>query len=272
MQKLNEKFCKKLYEVFGDIKLVTLGDLVKKIAIVSKVRIGSEERMTDQFYQEISLSDIDSYGIIHPPRNQKELGKANATALANQTLNPGDIVLSHRARTLTLGLFDGRYDQYPLIAQNSMMRIQFAQDRKVNTPLFIQAYLRLHLVRSHLNSITEESEKKQPLSASHLLDLPIPYFEEHQNPYSLKDLYYGRIDTYNEISRMASHMRSLEQKGRLMYEEMLRIYLQNDDIPQTMEDDKMFIKHLHEIRESLDTYLSDYKKRMDDHIMVEENQ
>ncbi|MCX6051025.1 MAG: hypothetical protein NTZ60_00790 [Campylobacterales bacterium] len=185
------KFEEELQKLFPNTKIIKLKDITTKIATISKVRIGQTRTFSE--YDEISLNDLDAYGVITVPENPKYLGPANYSSIGSQRLLEGDVVLTHRGSVFKVGVVGSEYKKV-IVGNNSMIRIQFPHARNKYTPLFVQAYLQLPFVKEYLNKqITCGSKERKILSSANLAELPIPEFEEKKQTFDFLELYYDRI-------------------------------------------------------------------------------
>ena len=210
------KFENKLKELFANAKIVTLKEMTTKIATISKVRVG--QTRTFVAYDEISLNDLDAYGVITVAAVPKYLGPANASAISSQSLREGDLVLTHRGSVFKVGLVGSAYKNV-IVGNNSMIRIQFPHAKHKSTPRYVQAYLQLPFVKEYLDSqITCGSKERKILSAANLAQLPIPEFDEKSQLFDFLDLYYGRISMtieaqklLDEATKIVEHMGVLKE-------------------------------------------------------------
>ncbi len=270
---LKESLEKELKTIFGDVPIIRLKDLVKKIAIVSHVRVGKEENRVDTPYEHIFISDIDRYGIIHPPKKVREYAPASPTLLKSQALQKGDLIISHRGASLDVGLFDGSYTDKIYIGNNSMIRIQFDDNRKETTPLFVKTYLQLHLVHRYLNSLASErmsqrNINRKILSSEELLDLPIPYFEEGDEPQKLQELYFRRIELCGNLYTLYQKIHHLSNSCSILKNDTLVTHIKSNSLlmEKTKENDLALIKKLEDMNIDLDevkSLLSAIQKKID---------
>ncbi len=210
------KFENRLKELFANAKIIKLGDITTKIATISKVRVGQTRTFSE--YDEISLNDLDEYGVITVPEIPKYLGPANASSISSQRLREGDLVLTHRGSVFKVGLVGSEYKKV-IVGNNSMIRIQFPHARCKYTSRYVQAYLQLPFVKEYLNNqITCGSKERKILSSANLSELPIPEFDEKNQTFDFLDLYYGRISMtieaqklLDEAARIVENMEALKE-------------------------------------------------------------
>jgi len=108
-----------------------------------------------------------------------------------------------------MGLIKRSYDNYSsVVGNNSMMRIEFEDDRNKDTPIYVMHYLKLEFVKDFIDSqrlIEESSDSKSVgqktfLTVSILEELPIPIFYESNGEY--RDYIHSRLsvlDTFESI-------------------------------------------------------------------------
>ena len=203
-----EQLLKKLSQEFNDAKVVTLRDLTKKIAIISKVRIGNKARRDYAEYDEISLYNIDPYGVVYIPEDAKRPEPANYTSVVNQTLRYGDLVLNQRTSKMKVG-FIGKEESYQrrIVGNNSMIRIQF-HDESIDTARFVQLYLQLPYVLDYLNALPSCSKSdRKILSSTQLQELPIPEYIEDKQLIPLSEMLYPKM----ELLRQAREMKEIAE-------------------------------------------------------------
>ncbi|MCX6075500.1 MAG: hypothetical protein NTW78_01285 [Campylobacterales bacterium] len=142
------KFKEELQKLFPNTKIIKLGDITTKIATISKVRVGQTRTFSE--YDEISLNDLDAYGVITVPEIPKYLGPANASSISSQRLCEGDLVLTHRGSVFKVGLVGSEYKKV-IVGNNSMIRIQFPHAR-IKSPV-AQKRERFSAQPTYLNSL-----------------------------------------------------------------------------------------------------------------------
>lgn len=180
-----DNFKKWISTRYPGAKIVTLSDLAEKIVGVSKVRVTDKRTITE--YDEITLSDI-QHGIVTVPRKKNEFGPANESAIKQQSLQRGDLILSKRPRSLTVGLVDTEFER-PLVANNGMIRVIFPEDRKINTPIFVAEYLQIPQVKQYLEINASGTGSAPALMNSKVLSkLPIPIFNDNTLQDLVKDI------------------------------------------------------------------------------------
>ena len=207
-------FEEELQKLFPNTKVMKLKDITTKIATISKVRVG--ETRTFSEYDEISLNDLDAYGVIRVTEHPKYLGPANHSSIGSQRLHEGDVVLTHRGSVFKVGVVGSGYEKV-IVGNNSMIRIQFPHAKNKYTPLFVQAYLQLPFVREYLNKqITCGSKERKILSSANLAELPIPEFDEKNQVFDFLELYYDRISMTLQAQKLLDEaVRIIETMGVL---------------------------------------------------------
>ncbi len=235
------KLEKILKEKFPDKEIVKLEDLTYKIAGISKVRYGDNCR--DDNYDEISLNYIDEYGRIYIPNEQKKSAPANHTALVNQSLSAGDLIILHRGKVGKMGIIGDKYKR-KIVGNNSMIRIQFDKNRKVDTPWFVMQYLQLPYVKEYIDTYipSSGSTKRKIINPKILSHIPIPAFKECGGAY--RDLLLCRKD----LSIQAD-------KFNLKLQNIISVYknLQDSSVDLAINNFEEFLPALKESREDLET-------------------
>ncbi|MDF1875639.1 hypothetical protein JHD48_07825 [Sulfurimonas sp. SAG-AH-194-I05] len=240
-----KELCKRLSLEFYDVNIVTLNELTTKIAIASKVRTGNIDDRTDNAYDEISLYNIDSYGVIFIPKNAKIQENANPTSLRSQTLNYGDLVLNQRTLKMRVG-FIGKEEEYTqrIVANNSMIRIEFNDKdcleihRNIDTSRFVQLYLQLPYVLEYLRALPNTSSgDRKIISALQLSLLPIPEYNEHIQSISLSTLLYPKMELIKQakiLEELAATLIKKYEKDKL---EVLKVnFLASSDSSSHKEE------------------------------------
>ncbi|WP_151899635.1 hypothetical protein [Sulfurimonas hydrogeniphila] len=216
----------KLEEEFHDVPIVKLKDLTKKIAVISKVRVGTKRDVLD--YNEVTLADIDAYGIIQVNSTKKKPAPANASAIASQALHKNDLLVSYRGLDIQVGRIDREY-KHPVVSNNSAIRIQFeyedAQEAE-EVSLFVQTYLQLPYVKKYIAKRPQSSENNRKiLSPLFLANLPIPLF--YSRDYAFKDFIYKRLKAVHTVKKMIQEMEELQIIIEEHKDNSLPLYLSN---------------------------------------------
>ena len=233
-----ERFIKILKGTFPSQSIITLGEIVKKIAVVSKVRVGNDLTWND--YDEVTPTKLDAYGILIPHRKGKDLGPANKNLLESQNLNPGDLLISYRgSKHYSVGRAGDNYMR-KTIGNNGAIRIQFDEEVNKEIPVMLQSFLNLQYVQEYLLSVAQvSSESKYPrkiLTSQILLELPIPKFEvQYNNSYKNKyEKNLELINTLDNISQFTTQLKSkLEKNVAKQLENYLADYTNSDSDNET---------------------------------------
>ena len=156
-------------------KLVTLQEMVERVSKVSNVRVRADRTVED--YYELGIDDVNEEGVLVVPDNPKKFKPANASAIESQRLHRGDLIFGYRGKMGKVGLIDDEFN-IPVVTNNGMIRIRFSDDRRDETPRYIQTYLESPLIRTFLDSMLEDRNGVKMLSVETIEALPIPYFGE----------------------------------------------------------------------------------------------
>ena len=214
----------KLEEEFIGVEIVKLENLAKKIAVISKVRVGKERSVID--YHEVTLADVNEYGIITVDPTKEKPAPANSSAIASQALHKNDLLVSYRGVEIKVGRIDKEYKK-TIVSNNSAIRIQFdygseAEEEEVS--IFVQMYLQLPYVKEYIASRPQSSDNNRKiLSPLFLSNLPIPLF--HSRNYDFKDFINTRLKILNSAKEMLYEMQQLVKKLENYKDEALPTYL-----------------------------------------------
>jgi len=216
-----EDLIEKIKEKFPNTPIVRLKDLTKKIAGISKVRRGKEESRTFFDYAEISLVYKNKLDYFYIPESYIGHSPANPTSIRRQALNYHDLIISKRSQYhFNMGLIDKTY--YPfktIVGNNGMIRMEFDDDRKEDTPVYIMQYLKLPFVQKFIykESAPSESTIYKSINLETLRNLPIPTFKECKGQY--KDYVHSRLQDYasvhsikEKLSYLSDYFNTLELK------------------------------------------------------------
>ena len=250
----------KLEKEFIGIEIVKLEDLAKKIAVISKVRVGKERSVVD--YHEVTLADVNEYGIITLDSTKEKPAPANSSAIASQALHKNNLLVSYRGVDIKVGRIDKEYEK-PIVSNNSAIRIQFDYEDKEEeeeVSIFVQMYLQLPYVKEYIASRPQSSKNdRKILSPLFLSNLPIPLF--HSRNYDFKDLIMNRLEILNSAKGMLYEMQQLVKKLENYKDEALPTYLSDKNFSS-----KILLKDL----ELLNT-LGDTKQKIEDIIITGED-
>ena len=250
-----------LKDKFPDTKIVKLKEYTYKIAGISKVRYG--DNRSDSDYDEISLNNIDEYGVIYIPKDSKESSPANPVALINQSLQPGDLIILHRGKIGKMGIVGDKYKRR-IVGNNSMIRIQFKSKRLVDTPWFVMQYLQLPYVKEYINTYipSSGSSKRKILNPEVLAELPIPLFQESNGAY--RELLFKRKELSIEVDTFQKNLEKLRKTYQRFQESSVNLalgdtqYLEKSASEEEVEIDEIFkmnnqlVKLLHDNTEKLE--------------------
>ncbi len=241
----------KLEEEFIGVEIVKLKDLAKKIAVISKVRVSKERSVLD--YHEVTLADVNEYGIITVDSTKEKPAPANRSAIVSQALHKNDLLVSYRGVDIKIGRIDKEYKE-PIVSNNSAIRIQFdyeSEEEKEEVSIFVQMYLQLPYVKEYIASRPQSSENdRKILSPLFLSNLPIPLF--HSRNYDFKDLINNRLKILNSAKGIFYEIQQLVKKLENYKDEALPTYLADKNFSS-----KILLKDL----ELLNT-LGDTKQRI----------
>ena len=250
----------KLEKEFIGVEIVKLEDLAKKIAVISKVRVGKERSVLD--YHEVTLADVNEYGIITVDSTKEKPAPANSSAIASQALHKNDLLVSYRGRDVKVGRIDKEYEEL-IISNNSAIRIQFDYEDKEEeeeVAIFVQMYLQLPYVKDYIATRPQSSENNRKiLSPLFLSNLPIPLF--HSRNYDFKDLINNRLKILSSAKDMLHEMQQLVKKLENYKGDALPIYLADKNFSS-----KILVKDLG----FLDA-LENTKQKIEDTITTEED-
>lgn len=251
------KLEKLLLNKFPNKKIVTLKDLAEKISIISKVRYGHNKTFTD--YDEISLRNIDEYGYIYISENDKPSEPANETAVKNQELHESDLIILHRGKVGKMGIIGKEYKR-KIVGNNSMIRIQFKQNRKVDTPWFVMQYLQLDYVKEYLNTLAPAcgSNKRKILNSEMLKELPIPEFKEQGGLF--KELLFERKHFLLEADHLVNKIGKLKSEYETLIDESVQSVINESDIlPRILDTQKKKFDELNQLSNEFDSYFHNTK-------------
>jgi len=236
-----------LQEKFPGTQIVKLKDYTTKIAGISKVRYG--DNCTQINYCEISLNYVDEYGVIYIPDDYKEPSPANHTALINQTLNESDLIILHRGKIGKMGIIGRNYDKR-LVGNNSMIRIQFHNNYKKDTPWFVMQYLKLSYVQEYIHTYIPSSGSisRKILNPEVLSNLPIPLFKECGGRY--KKMLLNKKALRIKAKSLSEKLNSLSALYSQSEDESVSMAVSGvNELESTFNDDMLSLDKLHKIEE-----------------------
>ena len=247
----------KLEKEFIDVEIVKLEDLAKKIAVISKVRVGKERNVLD--YHEVTLADVNEYGIITVDSTKEKPAPANRSAITSQALHKNDLLVSYRGVDIKIGRIDKEYKE-PIVSNNSAIRIQFDyedKDEEEEISMFVQAYLQLPYVKEYIAKRPQSSENNRKiLSPLFLSNMPIPLF--HSRNYDFKELVNNRLKAVNIVKELLAEMQELKVRLENHKNDSLSLYLNNSKLNQEVKDQDMkVLKSLYVAKEKIEKQLKD---------------
>jgi hypothetical protein len=237
---------------FGSVEIVKLKDLAKKISIISKVRIGKNRDFSD--YDEISLNNIDPYGVIYISPNSKQQQPANRHTINSQKLQYGDLVLNQRASKLKVGLVGNNYKRV-IVGNNSMIRIRF-DDNQIDTARFVQLYLQLPFIQEHLNSLPTctQNNTRRILNSTQIGELPIPNYIEEQQLVSLQELLHPKMRMLEQLQDIQNNSTKLIQQLQTQILDMAKYNYRSDEIDNPTFSDED-IEKMVQLRDIIAKYI-----------------
>jgi len=247
----------KLEKEFIGIEIVKLEDLAKKIAVISKVRVGKERSVVD--YHEVTLADVNEYGIITVDSTKEKPAPANSSAIASQALHKNDLLVSYRGVDIKVGRIDKEYEK-PIVSNNSAIRIQFDYEDKEEeeeVSIFVQMYLQLPYVKEYIASRPQSSKNdRKILSPLFLSNLPISLF--HSRNYDFKDLINNRLKILSSAKDMLHEMQQLVKRLENHKNDSLSLYLNSSKLnPGVKDQDMKVLKSLYAVKEQIEEQLKD---------------
>ncbi|SFV64277.1 hypothetical protein MNB_SM-4-1679 [hydrothermal vent metagenome] len=216
-----------LKEEFPKCEIIALEDIVSKIAVITKVRVGKKCFFND--YDEVTLSHTDHKGILLPYKKGEEFSSlANKTSIYSQSLNAGDILISYRAaKRYAVGRVGDDYKR-AIVGNNSAIRIQFNKDIDEEVPSMVYNYLELPFIQEYLKEISSDSNySRQLLSPEMLLQLPIPAFDVNES-FSYSKIHEKRQDMIKELQDISKSTIAISQKLQTSTDKDLTTY--NTDV------------------------------------------
>ena len=230
----------KLREEFSGVRIVTLKELTKKIAVISKVRVGGKRDYYD--YNEVTLADINKYGIIEIDSTKKKPEPANSKAIVSQALHKDDLLVSYRGLDIQVGRIDREHKQ-TLVSNNSAIRIQFEYEDayKEDLSIFVQMYLQLPYVKEYIATrpLSSANDRKI-LSPLFLANIPIPLFESKND--NFKDFIYNRIKALHSAEEMLQEMQRVVEELENYKDDGLAFYLSDSQL--TLDVNEKYLKVL----------------------------
>ncbi len=209
MNKLEELLGKK----FPNVEITTIKNLTKKVATISKVRVGKEETRKYRDYDEISLNNIDELGYIYVPDTDKQLEPASNKSIQKQALNHCDLIMLLRGKIGKIGMIGEKYKR-TIVGNTSMIRIQFTDKQKENhNPRYIMEYLSLPFVKEYIDTFipSSGSANRRILNSEVIANLPIPVFV-HNEFIILNNYLLSKIELVNKAKEIHADTQKLVDK------------------------------------------------------------
>jgi len=208
---------------FPNCEIITLGAMVHKISVITKVRVGKDLSFSD--YDEVILSHVDHKGILLPYKEGKEFQKlANKKSIKSQSLHAGDILISYRGmKRYLVGRVGDDYKR-AIVGNNSAIRIQFNKDVDVSLPAMVHNYLELSFIQTYLKDISSGSNySRQLLNPEMLMQLPIPAFTGNES-FSFAKIHESRQDMIKELQDISQRSIEVSQKLQEYVDNDLKLY------------------------------------------------
>ena len=209
-----------LKQEFPADKIVSLQEMVERVSKVSNVRVRKDRTVEDYF--EIGIDDVNEEGILEVPEEPKKFAPANASAIESQRLHKGDLIFGYRGKMGKVGLVSDEFD-VPVVTNNGMIRIRFPEDRKEETPRYVQTYLESPLIRTFLDSMLEDRKGVKVLSVETIESLPIPYFEEMAGITKFSTLINRRKNITLAVNKIIEEAEALLQKRKAFESEAISL-------------------------------------------------
>ena len=209
-----------LEQEFPADKIVSLQEMVERVSKVSNVRVRKDRTVED--YYEIGIDDVNEEGILEVPEQPKKFAPANASAIESQRLHKGDLIFGYRGKMGKVGLASDEFD-VPVVTNNGMIRIRFPEDRKEETPRYVQTYLESPLIRTFLDSMLEDRKGVKVLSVETIESLPIPYFEEMAGITKFSTLINRRKSITLAVNKIIEEAEALLQKRKAFESEAISL-------------------------------------------------
>ncbi len=242
-----EKFMalvKMLEQEFPKDKLVRLGEMTESISKVSNVRV--RDRKVEEYY-ELGIDDINDEGVLTVPQNPKKFAPANESAIKSQRLHRGDLIFGYRGKMGRVGLINDEFE-VPVVTNNGMIRIRFPEERRDETPRYVQTYLESPLIQSFLNNMLEDRGKVKVLSVGMIEALPIPNFQEMGGVAQFTTLIDRRRQATLSVSKIIDEAKILLKKRKELESEAISLqFLPMNDLRKINDSDHGQIDILEQI-------------------------
>lgn len=230
-------------------KLVTLQEMVERVSKVSNVRVRADRTVED--YYELGIDNVNEEGVLVVPDNPKKFKPANASAIESQRLHRGDLIFGYRGKMGKVGLIDDEFN-IPVVTNNGMIRIRFSDDRRDETPRYIQTYLESPLIRTFLDSMLEDRNGVKMLSVETIEALPIPYFEEMAGITKFSTIINRRKSITLAVKKVIDEAESLLKKRKAFESEAISLQVKPlDELSKVNGDDHVAEESLKQLKMQL---------------------
>ena len=113
--------------------------------------------------------------------------------------------------------------KFPVVSNNGMMRIRFEDERREETPRYVQTYLESPLIRTFLDSMLEDRKGVKVLNVKVIESLPIPYFEEMVGISKFSTLINRRKSITNAVKKIIEEAETLLAKRKAFESEAVSL-------------------------------------------------
>ena len=209
-----------LEQEFPADKIVSLQEMLERVSKVSNVRVRKDRTVED--YYEIGIDDVNEEGVLVVPKQPKKFAPANASAIESQRLHKGDLIFGYRGKMGKVGLVNDEFN-VPVVTNNGMIRIRFPEERKEETPRYVQTYLESPLIRTFLDSMLEDRKGVKVLNVETIESLPIPYFEEMVGITKFSTLINRRKSITQAVKKIIDEAETLLQKRKAFESEAISL-------------------------------------------------
>ena len=248
-EKKYQALTKILSQEFSPDKLVSLSEMVESISKVSNVRVRTR---TVEEYHELGIDDVNEEGVLVLPDNPKKFSPANASAIESQRLHRGDLIFGYRGKMGKVGLVNEEFDT-PIVTNNGMIRIRFPEDRREETPRYVQTYLESPLIRTFLDSMLEDRKGVKVLSVETIESLPIPYFEEMAGITKFSTLINRRKSITLAVKKVIEEAELLLRKRKAFESETISLQIKSlDELSKVNNDDHVAEDKLKQLKMQLE--------------------
>ncbi len=228
-----------LEQEFPHGKLVSLQEMVERVSKVSNVRVRDIRPVED--YYELGIDDVNDEGLLTIPDEPKQFKPANASAIESQRLHRGDLIFGYRGKMGKVGLINDEFN-VPVVTNNGMIRIRLTEDRRDETPRYIQTYLESPLIRTFLDSMLEDRNGVKVLNVETIEALPIPYFEEMLGMTKFSTLVNRRKNITLAVTKVIEEAELLLSKRKAFESESISLQTKSSDEMSKINEEDHSIK------------------------------